>query len=73
MVLKKNILSLHHRNKSDMGKKKKKNKGKKKSSTCPIKTPKIKFKKGDLTQIEMLDLCNKITITKQKVNILGNV
>lgn len=56
-----------------MGKKKKKNKGKKKSSTCPIKTPKIKFKKGDLTQIEMFDLCNKITITKQKVNILGNV
>ena len=56
-----------------MGKKKKKNKGKKKSSTCPIKTPKIKFKKGDLTQIEMLDLCNKITLTKQKVNILGNV
>lgn len=64
---------MHHRNKSDMGKKKKKNKGKKKSITCPIKTPKIKFKKGDLTQIEMLDLCNKITITKQKVNILGNV
>jgi hypothetical protein len=64
---------LHHRKENDMGKKKKRNKGKKKSSACPIKTPKIKFKKGDLTQIEMFDLCNKITITKQKVNILGNV
>ena len=60
---------MHHRNKSDMGKKKKKNKGKKKSSTCPIKTPKIKFKKGDLTQIEMYDLCNKIQISKNQIVI----
>lgn len=60
---------MHHRNKSDMGKKKKKNKGKKKSSTCPIKTPKIKFKRGDLTQIEMLDLCNKIQISKNQIVI----
>lgn len=52
-----------------MGKKKKKNKGKKKSSTCPIKTPKIKFKRGDLTQIEMLDLCNKIQISKNQIVI----
>lgn len=52
-----------------MGKKKKKNKGKNKSSTCPIKTPKIKFKKGDLTQIEMLDLCNKIQISKNQIVI----
>lgn len=73
VYIKKKDISLHCRTKKDMGKKKKKNKGKKKSNTCPIKTPKIKMKKGDLTQIEMFDLCNKITITKQKVNILGNV
>ena len=59
---------MHYRNgKKNMGKKKKKNKGKKKSSTCPIKIPKIKFKKGDLTQIEMFDLCNKISLTKNKI------
>ncbi len=50
-----------------MSKKKKKNKGKKKSSTCPVKTQKIKFKKGDLTQIEMYDLCNKIQISKNHI------
>jgi hypothetical protein len=56
-----------------MGKKKKKNKGKKNNNGCQNKTNKIKVRKGDLTQIEMFDLCNRITISKQKVNILSNV
>jgi hypothetical protein len=67
LLCEKKTIPLHHRNKNDMSKKKKKNKGKKKSSTCPTKTQKIKFKKGDLTQIEMYDLCNKIQISKNHI------
>ena len=69
VYIKKKDISLHCRTKKDMGKKKKKNKGKKKSNTCPIKTPKIKMKKGDLTQIEMFDLCNKIQKSKNQIVI----
>lgn len=54
-----------------MAKRKKKNKGKKKSQTCPIKTVKIKYRKGELTQIEMAELCNKVTISPKKVEILN--
>jgi hypothetical protein len=52
-----------------MGKKKKKNKGKKNNNGCQNKTNKIKVRKGDLTQIEMFDLCNKIQISKNHIVI----
>lgn len=54
-----------------MGKRKKKNKGKKKGVTCPSVKIKTKLRKGDLTQIEMEDLCNRITITTKRINILS--
>ena len=63
---------MHKKNKHrNMAKRKKKNKGKKKSQTCPIKTVKIKYRKGELTQIEMAELCNKVTISPKKVEILN--
>lgn len=54
-----------------MAKRKKHNKGKKKSQTCSVKAIKIKYRKGELTQIEMAELCNKITISPKRVEILN--
>ena len=56
-----------------MAKKKKRNKGKIKSICCPNIITKVKGKKnkGSLTALEMMELCDKLTIFPKKVEILN--
>ena len=54
-----------------MSKRKKRNKGKCKAITCPVvKVVKIKQKKIGLTALEMEELCNKVMLTKHRINLV---